>query len=226
MVLQTSGNISFNDIKTEFNGIKPIRLSEYRGDSSTKYTLGAFNIPLLIDKKISISNFYGKERIVSIPAKVKASLTGIYTKLSNSNTATYYLYITGASAYNKSRYGLSGFNNIGALGNNRVAQIDYTNFCIQAKKGDTLEISVNIGSSFENILVRPIIMINNGAGWYINIIYNETYTHQYAGNTTTTTFNYVIPNNISLGTSVLLVMADINGTTTRRTENYYTLHIF
>ena len=226
MVLQTSGNISFNDIKTEFNGIKPIRLSEYRGDSSTKYTLGAFKIPLLIDQQISISKFYGKARIVSIPEKLKASLTGLYSMLSNSNANIYYLYITGASAYNKSRYGLSVFNNIGSLGINRVAQKDYTNLCIQAKKGDTLEISVNIGSSFQNIVVRPVIMINVGAGWYDYIIYNETYTQQYAGTTTTTTFNYVIPNHIPLGASVLLVMADINGTTIYRTENYYTLHIF
>lgn len=62
MTLQTSGTISLDQIRTEFEGVKPTPLSSYyRGGSLVSSTNS--NVPL--SGPISLSNFYGARRISS-----------------------------------------------------------------------------------------------------------------------------------------------------------------
>jgi hypothetical protein len=59
MVLQSSGSISLNNIKTEFNGIKPIKISDYYKNAITNYTKVVSSLPN-IGNPISFKMFYGK----------------------------------------------------------------------------------------------------------------------------------------------------------------------
>ena len=59
MVIASSGQISFQDLQTEFGGDNPISLSEYYSDATTGYTDGVSEIPNE-GLPISLSIFHGK----------------------------------------------------------------------------------------------------------------------------------------------------------------------
>jgi hypothetical protein len=65
MVLQSSGLISLNNIKTEFNGIIPIKISNYYKNAITNYTNGDSSLPN-IGNPISFNMFYGKSKKIAI----------------------------------------------------------------------------------------------------------------------------------------------------------------
>jgi hypothetical protein len=65
MVLQSSGLISLNNIKTEFNGIKPIKISNYYKNAITNYTNVVSSLPN-IGNPISFKMFYGKSINIAI----------------------------------------------------------------------------------------------------------------------------------------------------------------
>lgn len=63
MALQTSGRIDFSDIRAEFNGTDPVRLSNYyRGGSLVPNIAANNNIPTFGQNKLS--NFYGTTKFL------------------------------------------------------------------------------------------------------------------------------------------------------------------
>ena len=59
MVIPSTGQISFQDLQTEFGGNNPISLREYYSDDTTEYTGGVSGIPN-IGYPISFTQFRGK----------------------------------------------------------------------------------------------------------------------------------------------------------------------
>lgn len=64
MVLQSSGQISFSDIQTEFGGSNPISINEYYYNSASGYMNGVSGIPS-IGTAISLNQYYGKSKITA-----------------------------------------------------------------------------------------------------------------------------------------------------------------
>ena len=71
MPLQTSGEISLNDLQNEFGGTHPASMSEYRGKDCTDIT-----------GPISFSDFYGKDDFVT-------AASNLYTYSGNGQTKSY-----------------------------------------------------------------------------------------------------------------------------------------
>jgi hypothetical protein len=87
MVLQSTGQISFSNIQTEFGGQTPISLSEYYQNVVNGQANGVVGIPN-IGNQISINNFYNKSKVVSI------QVNGIVVTPNIINNNTYYYAFT------------------------------------------------------------------------------------------------------------------------------------
>lgn len=144
--------------------------------------------------------------------------------INSSTTSTFYTYLSGASANNISRYGLSSFDNIGYVLEGRNKQISYTNLCIQARIGDIIRLKINVVTRTTQTNVRIRIFVN----------YNTSYTlvntidyYEVNVSNVTSTYDYNIPSTATSGVHVILIMVDDKDyNTVYRTENYYTLQIF
>ena len=69
MALQTSGSISFNQIKNEFNGTTPVRMSDYYRQGS-RVKQGKKNEDVPTSGEISLSDFRGASRTTNITITV------------------------------------------------------------------------------------------------------------------------------------------------------------
>jgi len=78
MVLQSSGEISFANIQTEFGGTNPISLSEYYQNATPAYTSDVSGIPN-IGSEISLNQFYGKAKPPVINMTVSGNQAISYT---------------------------------------------------------------------------------------------------------------------------------------------------
>ncbi|NQY01285.1 MAG: hypothetical protein HRT70_09225, partial [Flavobacteriaceae bacterium] len=69
MALPTSGSISFNQIKNEFNGTTPIRMSDYyiRGN---RVKQGKKNEDVPTSGEISLSDFRGTSRTTNVNIQI------------------------------------------------------------------------------------------------------------------------------------------------------------
>ena len=78
MTLQTSGNITFADIQTEFGGSNPIEFGEYYSGGAyvPPFTYGTGAFPVPSSGTLNIADFYGTSKNVTI------SLPGITTTIS------------------------------------------------------------------------------------------------------------------------------------------------
>ena len=63
MVLQSSGQISFADIQTEFGGTNPIEIAEYYTNNASGFTNNVSGLPTT-GNSISLQSFYGKTKPV------------------------------------------------------------------------------------------------------------------------------------------------------------------
>jgi hypothetical protein len=101
MPIQSSGQIiKLSDIKNEFNngGTGVIKLSDYYSNSVKGYTSGVTGIPT-INSKISLSQFYGKSKIVdqaSLPTIIGNGSTVTFTTLPGN--IYYYVFTTGTNS--------------------------------------------------------------------------------------------------------------------------------
>ena len=64
MVLQSSGQISFADIQTEFGGTNPIEINEYYTNNASGFTNNVSGLPTT-GNSISLQQFYGKAKYVA-----------------------------------------------------------------------------------------------------------------------------------------------------------------
>ena len=170
-----------------------------------------------------MSYFYGKS-IVHVPTPVQTNFSDTtYTGIGG-GTNTNYEWVTGCSGSNLTRSNVSTFNNIGTYTRNRDTFYYHPDLILQAKAGDTITFSVNIGTQYsDHEAVRA--WINLGSGYYQ--IGNTLDT--YGGNTLT--FDYTIPVGTPAGNYALCGMNDYYsdyqyGNNTYRSVNYYSLHIF
>lgn len=76
MVIPSSGQISFQDIQTEFGGNNPIGLNEYYADDTAGYTAGISGIPN-IGSEIKLSQFRGKQKPI-ITKNYSSSISSAY----------------------------------------------------------------------------------------------------------------------------------------------------
>ena len=215
MVLQSSGLISFLNIGNEFGDAKPIKLSDYYLNSASGYTTGVSGIPNS-GALISVSMFRGKER-KTIPTPVQTVFSGTYAWIGGGYNTT--VWLTGCQGQNLSRTGVSVFNNIGAYGEYRTPTVYSPQLILQARAGDTIRFSVNIGknSSF-NELIRAYI--NFGGGYYQ---IGNTLTVYYPA---TSTVDYVIPAGTPPGNYGLCGECVNQDDARFKTVNYYSLHIY
>ena len=65
MVLQSSGQISFADIQTEFGGTNPIEIAEYYTNNASGFTNNVSGLPTT-GNSISIYQFYGKSKVSAV----------------------------------------------------------------------------------------------------------------------------------------------------------------
>lgn len=223
MVLQSSGKISLKDIQIEFNGVVPIKFSDYYRNNASGYTSSISGISNT-GSTLNISQFYGKAYVPPIP--VQTVFTGTYTTLMDQITTeiygyeTSYEWMTGCSATNLTRTGLSTFNNINSEDRNREILIYYPHLILQAKAGDTIKFSINIYVSYYYL---EIIFgyVNFGAG-YIQI---GTPLETLTMGSHTLEITYIIPPETPVGNYALgAIMHDITNTTFR-SGNCYSLHI-
>jgi hypothetical protein len=220
MVLQSTGAISLANIQTEFGGANPIGLNEYYLNGVYTTGTGAVGIPT--SGQISLSQFYGKSKVVSsVPTAVATNFVGTYLN-PFAGGSTSYEAISGCSGSNTSRTGVSTFNNIGTQGRTRTNVIYYASLILQARAGDVINISVNIVPSSSGDPEGVRIYINFGAG------YGNIYTN-YPVYTTNGTYgtNYTIPAGTAAGNYGICCTLEYSTTgATYRSVNLYSLHIY
>jgi hypothetical protein len=218
MVLQSTGPISFLNIGNEFGGAKPIKLSDYYLNNASGYTTGVSGIPDS-GALILISMFRGKER-KTIPTPVQTVFSGTYAWAGFGGAYSNTLWLTGCQGQNLSRTGVSVFNNIGAYGEYRTPTVYSPQLILQARAGDTIRFSVNIGTSVSWFTELIRAYINFGGGYYQ---IGNTLTVNYSA---TLTVNYVIPTGTPPGNYGLCGECVDQDDSRFRTLNYYSLHIY
>ena len=219
MPLQSTGAISLANIQTEFGGADPISINEYYLNGIYTTGTGATGIPT--SGTISLNDFYGKSKVVSggVPAAVQTSWTGIYANaFAGGQYGSSYEAISGCAGENLSRSDVSTFNNIGSSGLNRTMVITYMNLILQATAGNTIRITINVSVNGAWSETQRYY-INLGSG------YNQVGTTN-SGGSTQQSVNYVIPAGTAAGNYAIACTNDYGSTTTYKTVNYYSLHIF
>jgi hypothetical protein len=220
MPIQSSGQISLLDIQTEFGGTNPIGMDEYYLNGIYVTGTGAVGIPT--SGKISLLDFYGKSKVVSVvvPAPVATSFSGTYAQSFGGTGSSSYEAITGAAGSNLTRTGVSTFNNIGAQGHGRGRDAVYMNLILQARPNDTISLTVNVSISGSWPETQRYY-VNFGTG------YNEVASSSFNGGSQSQTRNYTIPGNIPPGNYAIMFLNDYTSSPgSYRTVNYYSLHIF
>jgi len=221
MALQTSGQISLNNLQTQFGGTNPINFSEYYLNAATGYATGVSGIPN-IGTQISLSQFYGKAKTVFVfpPAQqtVQSNL-GMPQVTGNG----YFLHVTGASGTNLTTPGGSTFNNIRSSNRNSPAFINHQTLILQARRGDRIKIQIERWTA-DNYYTYNTFYLNIGSGWFIVLWWrgpgglNSFYTYDY---------NYTIPTNLAPGNYGIAAVTNYSdlSNTGYTTTRFYSLHV-
>jgi hypothetical protein len=226
MPLQSSGAISFANIQSEFGGVNPIGINEYYLNGSSGYVSGSGATGIPTSGQISINQFYGKSKVVIVPAPVETFFyNSTYYHPSYIYLGSVSDFITGSSGTNLSRTGVSTFNIIGlyTLSNKPSNLIFFPSLILQARAGDTIQIKV--GWAMGPFRSGAYIYL------YLNFGYGYIYANNYAIPTNsmfmtiygTATFNYPISSNISPGNyAILCFISSGSG----NNAYYYSLHLY
>ena len=221
MALQASGQISLNNLQTQFGGTNPISFSEYYLNASTLYTSGVSGIPN-IGTQISLSQFYGKAKIVVAssypPAPVQTTQGSFGNPWGFGNTS--YEWLTGASGTNLTRTGGSTFNNLGSYGQNRPNFVNSQSLILQAKPGDTLRFVIQNGASSTSYYEYNSLLLHLGGGWF-----NVQSVGGYGGHTDT--INYTLSASLAPGSYGIFVYNNYSsaGSSSYASGNFYSLHV-
>lgn len=221
MALQASGQISLNNLQTQFGGTNPISFSEYYLNASTGYTTGVSGIPN-IGTQISLSSFYGKAKTV-----VASSYPPIAQQTNQANFgmpwgfgATNYEWLTGASGANLTRTGGSTFNNIGSYGQNRTNFVNNQSLILQAKPGDILRFVLNNGASSAGDYEVNSLILHLGGGWFLVQSVGGSGGH-------TDTIDYTLSASLAPGNYGIAAYNNYSSANnaTYASGNFYSLHV-
>ena len=154
--------------------------------------------------------------VISVPTGVAVSNFNPLFSGGNTNI----LWLRGASGVNITRSDVSTFNNIGSSGQSRAENITYPNLILQARPGNVIRITINIGS------------IGSTCAFSFNIRWSTTYvrinsTSAFVSTNVSRSFDYTIPAGTAPGSYPLACLAEeFLGDSSYRSVNYYTLQIW
>jgi hypothetical protein len=220
MPLQSSGAISFVNIQTEFGGVNPIGINEYYLNGAYTTGSGAAGIPT--SGQISISQFYGKSKIVASswpPTAVQSSYSNF--GLPWGVGSTYYEWQAGASGTNLTRTGGATFNNLGADNyRSRPNFINYQSLILQAKPGDALRFQIRNGAVNANDYEVNSLLLHLGGGWFLVSSVGGNGGH-------TDTIDYTVPASTAPGSYGIAVYNNYTRANNPydASANFYSLHI-
>jgi len=220
MPLQSSGAISFVNIQTEFGGVNPIGINEYYLNGAYTTGSGAAGIPT--SGQISISQFYGKSKIISSAWAPFSAVESTYSNfgLPAGVGNTGYFCLTGASGTNLTRTSGSTFNNLNSTGINRAGFINYQNLILQAIPGDVLSFQISSAAAYSGYPIINTVYINLGAGWFNAGSISQNYAR-------IDTINYTLPASTVPGNYGIAIFSDwwqlAYGSYS--SANFYSLHV-
>ena len=221
MALQASGQISLNNLQTQFGGTNPISFSEYYLNASTGYTTGVSGIPN-IGTQISLSSFYGKAKTVVASNYPPAAVQSTQSNFGNpwGFGATNYEWLSGASGTNLTRTGGTTFNNIGSYGQNRTNFVNNQSLILQAKPGDALRFVIQNGASSSSDYEVNSLLLHVGGGWF-----NVQSVGANGGHTDT--INYTLSASLAPGSYGIFAYNNYSsaGNSSYASGNFYSLHV-
>ena len=230
-----SVTVTFKDIQDVFGGSDPISLSEYYTNSISGLTTGVEGIPAS-NNPISLSMFRGKSKGFLV-TPIATSFTGryrIYTNITNSGDTLNYATIGGIGE-NLSRTGVSTFNNTetGATTYGRERHIYYPNLILQAKKGDTIRITIKSNGKGNITDLSQEFHINYGTSWDDHYNVSGFINFNPLDTPISTTFTHIIPVTTTIGNYPICIFTTkytnlLEGgyIFTNSSFNYYSLHIY
>ena len=221
MALQASGQISLNNLQTQFGGTNPISFSEYYLNASTGYTTGVSGIPN-IGTQISLSSFYGKAKTVVASNYPPAAVQSTQANFGNpwGFGATNYEWLSGASGTNLTRTGGTTFNNIGSYGQNRTNFVNNQSLILQAKPGDALRFVIQNGASSSSDYEVNSLLLHVGGGWF-----NVQSVGANGGHTDT--IDYTLSASLAPGSYGIFAYNNYSsaGNSAYASGNFYSLHV-
>ena len=221
MALQASGQISLNNLQTQFGGTNPINFSEYYLNASTGYTTGVSGIPN-IGTQISLSSFYGKAKTVVASNYPPAAVQSTQSNFGNpwGFGATNYEWLSGASGTNLTRTGGTTFNNIGSYGQNRTNFVNNQSLILQAKPGDALRFVIQNGASSSSDYEVNSLLLHVGGGWF-----NVQSVGANGGHTDT--IDYTLSASLAPGSYGIFAYNNYSsaGNSAYASGNFYSLHV-
>jgi hypothetical protein len=221
MALQASGQISLNNLQTQFGGTNPINFSEYYLNAATGYATGVSGIPN-IGTQIALSNFYGKAKTVVAsnypPAAVQSTQSNFGNPWGFGSTSLEWL--TGASGTNLTRTGGTTFNNLGSYGQNRTNFVNNQNLILQAKPGDALRFVIQNGAAYSSDYEVNSLLLHLDGGWF-----NVQSVGGSGGHTDT--INYTLSASLAPGSYGIFAYNNYSsaGSASYASGNFYSLHV-
>ena len=221
MALQASGQISLNNLQTQFGGTNPISFSEYYLNATPGYTTGVSGIPN-IGTQISLSSFYGKAKTVVASNYPPAAVQSTQANFGNpwGFGATNYEWLSGASGTNLTRTGGTTFNNIGSYGQNRTNFVNNQSLILQAKPGDALRFVIQNGASSSSDYEVNSLLLHVGGGWF-----NVQSVGANGGHTDT--IDYTLSASLAPGSYGIFAYNNYSsaGNSAYASGNFYSLHV-
>ena len=221
MALQASGQISLNNLQTQFGGTNPISFSEYYLNATPGYTTGVSGIPN-IGTQISLSSFYGKAKTVVASNYPPAAVQSTQSNFGNpwGFGATNYEWLSGASGTNLTRTGGTTFNNIGSYGQNRTNFVNNQSLILQAKPGDALRFVIQNGASSSSDYEVNSLLLHVGGGWF-----NVQSVGANGGHTDT--IDYTLSASLAPGSYGIFAYNNYSsaGNSAYASGNFYSLHV-
>ena len=221
MALQASGQISLNNLQTQFGGTNPISFSEYYLNATPGYTTGVSGIPN-IGTQISLSSFYGKAKTVVASNYPPAAVQSTQANFGNpwGFGATNYEWLSGASGTNLTRTGGTTFNNIGSYGQNRTNFVNNQSLILQAKPGDALRFVIQNGASSSSDYEVNSLLLHVGGGWF-----NVQSVGGSGGHTDT--IDYTLSASLAPGSYGIFAYNNYSsaGNSAYASGNFYSLHV-
>ena len=221
MALQASGQISLNNLQTQFGGTNPISFSEYYLNATPGYTTGVSGIPN-IGTQISLSSFYGKAKTVVASNYPPAAVQSTQANFGNpwGFGATNYEWLSGASGTNLTRTGGTTFNNIGSYGQNRTNFVNNQSLILQAKPGDALRFVIQNGASSSSDSEINSLWLHLGTGWFLVQSVGGSGGH-------TDTIDYTLSASLASGSYGIFAYNNYSsaGNSAYASGNFYSLHV-
>ena len=221
MALQASGQISLNNLQTQFGGTNPISFSEYYLNATPGYTTGVSGIPN-IGTQISLSSFYGKAKTVVASNYPPAAVQSTQSNFGNpwGFGATNYEWLSGASGTNLTRTGGTTFNNIGSYGQNRTNFVNNQSLILQAKPGDALRFVIQNGASSSSDSEINSLWLHLGTGWFLVQSVGGSGGH-------TDTIDYTLSASLASGSYGIFAYNNYSsaGNSAYASGNFYSLHV-